>query len=132
MTPNRPYMIRALFEWICDNNCTPYLLVDAARPSVSVPLDYVRDNKIVLNISPGAVRDLEMTNEQISFNARFGGHDFALVIATSAVLAIYARETHAGMTFESAATADGADSPDTEAIANRRSATEVGHLKVVK
>jgi stringent starvation protein B len=121
-------MIRALFEWICDNNCTPYLLVDATQPGVSVPSDYVRDNKIVLNISPGAVRDLQMSNEQVRFSARFGGRDFSLDIPTPAVLAIYARETHAGMTFETsetAATATTTASTDTAASA-------VSHLKVVK
>ncbi len=99
MTPNRPYLLRAFYEWIVDNNCTPYLVVDATLPGVKVPLQHVKDGQIVLNISPGAVGNLLLGNDAVTFNARFSGNPFALYIPQRAVLAIYARENGAGTMF---------------------------------
>jgi len=99
MTPNRPYLLRAFYEWIVDNNCTPYLVVDATLPGVRVPPQYVKDGQIVLNVSPGAVGNLSLANDEVTFNARFGGSPFALRIPQYAVLAIYARENGAGTMF---------------------------------
>src|SRR6056297_3317745 len=74
MTSSRPYIIRALYEWIVDNRATPYILVDAYGSGVSVPQNFVnKDGQIVLNVSPTAVKDLHIGNEALSFNARFGG-----------------------------------------------------------
>ena len=87
MTSNRPYPIRALYEWLVDNQLTPYLLVDANRDSVHVPSRYVEEGRIVLNVSPSAVRDLNLGNELISFEARFGGAAFAISLPPDAVLA---------------------------------------------
>ena len=86
MTSNRPYLIRALYEWLVDNDLTPYLLVDANRDSVHVPERYVEDGRIVLNVSPNAVRDLTLGNELIAFEARFGGAAFAISLPPEAVL----------------------------------------------
>ena len=99
MTPNRPYLLRAFYEWIVDNNCTPYLVVDATLPGVKVPLQHVKDGQIVLNISPGAVGNLLLGNDAVTFNARFSGNPFALYIPQRSVLAIYARENGAGTMF---------------------------------
>ena len=99
MTPNRPYLLRAFYEWIVDNNCTPYLVVDATMPGVKVPLQHVKDGQIVLNISPGAVGNLLLGNDAVTFNARFSGNPFALYIPQRSVLAIYARENGAGTMF---------------------------------
>jgi stringent starvation protein B len=99
MTPNRPYLLRAFYEWIVDNNCTPYLVVDATLHGVKVPLQHVKDGQIVLNISPGAVGNLLLGNDAVTFNARFSGNPFALYIPQRAVLAIYARENGAGTMF---------------------------------
>lgn len=99
MTPNRPYLLRAFYDWIVDNNCTPYLVVDATLQGVRVPPQYVKDGQIVLNISPGAVGNLSLANDEVTFNARFGGSPFALRIPQYAVLAIYARENGAGTMF---------------------------------
>ncbi|MDS4030530.1 MAG: ClpXP protease specificity-enhancing factor [Candidatus Contendobacter sp.] len=99
MTSTRPYLIRALYEWIEDNGLTPHILVDAEAPGVSVPKQHVRDGQIVLNINPAAVRDLRLGNEWIEFNARFGGVARAIQIPVAAVLAIYARENGHGMAF---------------------------------
>jgi stringent starvation protein B len=99
MTSNRPYLIRALYEWLVDNDLTPYLLVDARRSDVQVPEQYVEDGRIVLNVSPSAVRNLELGNESISFEARFSGAAFAILLPPSAVLGVYARENGKGMLF---------------------------------
>lgn len=97
MTSHRPYLLRALYEWIADNGMTPHLLVDATRSGVQVPLHAVKDGRIVLNVAERAVARLEMTNESIRFSARFGGVSHTVSVPISAVLAIYARETGQGM-----------------------------------
>jgi stringent starvation protein B len=97
MTSHRPYLLRALYEWIADNGMTPHLLVDATRPMVQVPTHAVKDGRIVLNVAERAVAGLQMTNEVISFSARFGGVSHAVSVPVSAVLATYARETGQGM-----------------------------------
>ncbi len=99
MTPSRPYLIRAIHEWVLDNGMTPYLLVDAEQESVDVPRDSVQDGKVVLNISPQAVQGLMMNNDQIEFNARFSGVGTYVSVPIQAVLAIYARENGRGMVF---------------------------------
>jgi stringent starvation protein B len=97
MTSHRPYLLRALYEWIADNGMTPHLLVDATRPHVQVPVHAVKDGRIVLNVAERAVAGLQMNNDVIRFNARFGGVSHAVSVPVSAVLAIYARETGQGM-----------------------------------
>lgn len=99
MTPSRPYFVRAVYEWLNDNNMTPYVLVDAAKPNVRVPQAYVKDARIVLNIAPGAVKDLYVRNEALSFSARFGGVSTQIFVPMAALLAIYARENGQGMYF---------------------------------
>lgn len=100
MTPSRPYIMRALYEWIVDNDCTPYMLVDAVRDDVMVPRQYVKDGQIVLNISPGAVIDLTISNDAVVFNGRFGGVATDIYVPVAAVVGIYARENGQGMVFE--------------------------------
>jgi len=99
MTPSRPYLIRALHEWITDNNMTPYLLVDAEHAHAEVPQEYVEGGKIVLNVSLRAVQGLELGNEQVAFRARFAGNPTHVAVPVGAVLAIYARENGKGMVF---------------------------------
>lgn len=110
MTTHRPYLLRALHEWIADNGMTPHLLVDATRPAVQVPMHAVKDGKIVLNVAERAVVRLEMGNDVIRFSARFAGVSHSVSVPVSAVLAIYARETGQGMALpeEGAAADDGA------------------------
>ena len=100
MTPSRPYILRALYEWIVENDCTPYLLVDAGINDVMVPQQYVKDGQIVLNISPGAVMDLNISNDAVVFNGRFGGVAFDVFVPVGAVMGIYARENGQGMVFD--------------------------------
>lgn len=100
MTSNRPYLIRACYDWIVDNNCTPYLAVDAYYPGVEVPQSYVNDGQIVLNIAPRAVMDMEFGNDLIRFNTRFGGVPTDIQLPVDSVMGIYARENGQGMIFE--------------------------------
>lgn len=100
MTPSRPYILRAIYEWIVDNGCTPHLLVDALRPDVVVPEAYVADGQIVLNIAPAAVVSLQMGNDAIAFNGRFGGQPVDIFVPVAAVRGIYARENGQGMVFD--------------------------------
>ncbi|MEG3182455.1 ClpXP protease specificity-enhancing factor [Lysobacter erysipheiresistens] len=97
MTSHRPYLLRALYEWIADNGMTPHLLVDATRADVQVPKGAVKEGRVVLNIADRAVSGLEMSNELIRFSARFGGVSQTVSVPVGAVLAIYARETGQGM-----------------------------------
>lgn len=99
MTSNRPYLIRALYEWLLDNNQTPFFLVDAEHSDAVVPEGYIEDGRIVLNVSPTAVRDLHLGNDMISFNARFGGRAQDIFVPPSAVLGVYSRENGQGMLF---------------------------------
>lgn len=100
MTPSRPYFVRAIYEWLNDNNLTPYVLVDATRPGVQVPTAFVKEGRIVLNVAAGAVRDLFLRNGDIGFSARFGGVPMQVFVPMGAVLAIYARENGQGMFFD--------------------------------
>ncbi|MDQ3618489.1 MAG: ClpXP protease specificity-enhancing factor [Pseudomonadota bacterium] len=113
MTSHRPYLLRALYEWIADNGMTPHVLVDATRSGVQVPLHAVKEGKIVLNVAERAVSRLEMTNDLIRFSARFGGVSHTVSVPVGAVLAIYARETGQGMALpEDSIAADTANSAD--------------------
>ena len=99
MIPSRPYLIRAFYDWITDNEWTPYLLVNAEFEHATVPQAFVEDGKIVLNISFNAVRSLEMTNTEVKFAARFNGVVEDIFVPVGAVEAIYARENGQGMHF---------------------------------
>ncbi len=105
MNSSRPYILRALHEWIVDNECTPHILVDADHPQVKVPPGHVVDGRIVLNTAPAAVRYLEIDSQAVSFEARFSGAPFSLYVPIDAVLAIYARENGKGMFFDTSADA---------------------------
>lgn len=100
MTSTRPYLIRAFHDWILDNGMTPYLLVDVSVPGTRVPAAYVRDGRIVLNISPVAVGDLRLGLEETTFSARFGGVAQQICLPTLAIQAVYARENGQGMFFD--------------------------------
>lgn len=100
MTSSQPYLIRAIYDWIIDNGFTPYLLVNAENDYAMIPREYVEDGKIVLNINPSAISDLQLGNDYIMFNARFSGKAMEVSVPIIAVLAIYARENGQGMMFD--------------------------------
>ena len=99
MTSSKPYLARALYQWILDNDNTPYILVDAASDQVLIPDGIANDGKVVLNLAPAAIQHFEMTNTQISFSARFNGVAEQIYVPVSSLLAIYARENGEGMMF---------------------------------
>jgi len=99
MTSSRPYLLRAIYDWIVDNGLTPYLLVNAGMENVIVPTEYVSNGKIILNVAPAAVNDLDIGNEEIHFNARFSGNPMYVSVPMSAAMAIYAKENGRGMVF---------------------------------
>lgn len=98
-TPQKPYLIRAIYEWLLDNQLTPYLLVNTDHDDVEVPREFINDNKIVLNITPEAVQNFHADNEWISFSARFSGKPMELFIPIAAIHAIYGKENNEGMFF---------------------------------
>ncbi|WP_339036921.1 ClpXP protease specificity-enhancing factor [Serratia symbiotica] len=100
MTPRRPYLLRALYDWLLDNQLTPHLVIDVTCPGIQVPMEFARDGQIVLNIAPHAVGNLELSDDEVRFNARFGGMPRQVSVPMAAVQAIYARENGAGSLFE--------------------------------
>ncbi len=134
MTPSRPYLMRALNEWILENDCTPYVLVDAGMPGVQVPEDYIDNGQIVLNISTSAVKSLLIDDDGLSFNARFGGVPIDLYVPMVAILAIYAKENGQGMVFGSEAGAPDPNKPPepTKPKSDEKPAKARPSLKVVK
>ncbi|MEN8166224.1 MAG: ClpXP protease specificity-enhancing factor [Pseudomonadota bacterium] len=129
MTSNRPYLIRALFEWLVDNDLTPYLLVDAEQDQVVIPREFIDEGRIVLNINPRAVADLQLGNKWITFSARFKGEPQEVMVPPGAVLGIYAKENGQGMLFpveESEGDAQSGDEPEPPRPGGRPS------LKVVR
>lgn len=109
MSSNRPYLLRAIYDWISDNNLTPYVLVDAGFAGVRVPPQVVKNGQVVLNLAMRAVANLDLGNEWISFQARFSGVSHAIQIPVQAVLALYAQENGQGMMFP--AEEEGDDTP---------------------
>lgn len=100
MTPRRPFMLRAFYDWLLDNELTPHLVVDATLPGVKVPMEFVQDGQIILNIAPRAVGNLELADDAVRFNARFSGKPHNVFVPMYALQAIYARENGAGTLFE--------------------------------
>ncbi|OED40763.1 ClpXP protease specificity-enhancing factor [Chromatiales bacterium (ex Bugula neritina AB1)] len=124
MTSSQPYLIRAIYEWIVDNNLTPYLMVDATRKGTIVPEDYLDEKgMIILNISPSATSELLMSNEEITFNARFSGQAICIVVPTYSVKAIYARENGQGMMFDGEAADEEASQAERNASKDKKRAT---------
>lgn len=111
MTSSRPYLVRAIYDWILDNHLTPHLVVDAALQGVNVPPAAIRDGQVVLNIAPRAVAQLELGNEQVRFLARFGGVSHDVRVPLEAVLAVYAQENGQGMMFPAEAASSSEPGP---------------------
>lgn len=138
MTSSRPYLVRALNEWILDNGGTPHIVVDAGVQGVEVPQDYVSNGQIVLNISASAVQGLSVDNEALSFSARFGGVPMQVWVPIRGVMAIYAKENGQGMVFgrepgSPDPEGEGQGSGEGEAPSSRKdSASKKPSLKVVK
>ncbi|MGM0630261.1 MAG: ClpXP protease specificity-enhancing factor [Pseudomonadota bacterium] len=136
MTPKRPYLLRGLYEWIVDNDLTPHLVVDATIVGTVVPQNFVSEGQIVLNISPTAVQNLQLADQEVRFNARFGGQPMQVIVPMTAALAIYARENGAGAMFEAEPELDKMPELDEEeqnsTETEKKSAKKKPNLKVVK
>jgi stringent starvation protein B len=140
MSSNRPYLLRAIYDWISDNNLTPYVLVDAGYEGVRVPPQVIKNGQVVLNLAMRAVANLDLGNEWISFQARFSGVSQAIHIPVQAVLALYAQENGQGMMFPAD---DSPEAPSTSAAPSDEAPTPpddggdkpkrgAPHLRVVK
>lgn len=132
MTSSRPYLIRAIYQWIADNGMTPHLLVDVAVDGVQVPSEHVQNGKIILNIAPMAISSLVLGDTEITFSARFSGKSQGIYVPIEAVLAVYARENGQGMMFSEddgaiSAPEDDGDGPDDDPDKPKRPS-----LRVVK
>ena len=127
MTPSRPYLIRAMYDWIVDNSMTPHILADSSSDQVKIPRQYEEDGKIVLNIGPAAVQSLNLGKDAVSFDARFDGKPMTVVIPIESVLAIYTRENGQGMMF-----AEEDELPPTDGSQDSSSKPKHPHLRVVK
>lgn len=128
VTPTRPYLARAIYEWICDNQLTPYLLVDATQPHTDVPQQFVKDGQIVLNLAPHAIHQFHMSNDAITFSARFGGVAREIYVPIRAVLGVYARENGQGLFFDPSEYAD-IQEPVEIPVADKKQETESGKKK---
>lgn len=130
MLSRRPYLIRAIYDWVLDNQLTPHILVAADAPGVHVPEQFVtEDGKITINISPSAVRDLSLDNDLIRFSARFSGRPFEVEVPPGAVLALYARENGQGMLFGEV---EEPEPPPENPEDSETDGKKGSHLKVIK
>ena len=132
MTSNRPYLLRALYEWIGDNDMTPHLLVDATCEGVQVPKSTIKEGRVVLNIAARAVAQLDLGNREVRFKARFGGVSQSVVVPLAAILAIYAQETGQGMMLPEDGGAMPEESPGDSPEPPEDGPKRGGHLRVVK
>lgn len=128
MTPSRPYLIRAMYDWIIDNGMTPHLLVDTNSEQVIVPRQYEEEGKIILNVSATAVQSLDLGQEAVCFEARFDGESMNVLVPVEYVLAIYTRENGQGMMF----TDDDQSPPPADGSKDDNTKTKHPHLRVVK
>ena len=142
MSSQRPYLLRALYEWVVDNGMTPHVLVDATQPGVRVPAHAVKDGRIVLNIAERAVGGLRMDNDSLRFSARFGGVSQSVLVPLPAVIAVYARETGQGMALPADLLPAGAEAASDATVADEGDDTPPqspaeppkrgAHLRIIK
>jgi len=127
MTSSRPYLLRAMYEWIVDNGMTPYILVDTRNDQVIIPRQFEEDGKIVLNLGPTAVQSLDLGIEAVNFDARFDGKSMDVMVPIEHILAIYTRENGQGMMF-----ADEDLPPPGDDSQDNGNKQKTPHLRVVK
>ncbi len=140
---NKPYLLRAIYEWLLDNEVTPYLIVNAQIENVVVPEEHINNGEIILNISPSAVQNLVMANDKVHFSARFSGQPRNIYLPIESIVAVFAKENGLGMSFvdmddstefSSGDTVENVDEQtlvDEKEIKNKE-VTGKSHLKVVK
>ena len=126
----RPYLLRAMHEWISDSGYTPHVIVDATQNGVEVPAAYVKDGKIVLNLSTTATQRLQLRNDWIEFDARFAGVVHHVRVPLTAVLGVYARETGEGMIFSESESEPPPESPEPPAADARAAGAPARRAKL--
>ncbi|MEQ6918336.1 ClpXP protease specificity-enhancing factor [Halomonas aquatica] len=128
MQSSRPYIARALYQWLLDNELTPYIVVDAEQECVEVPRQFVQNGQIVLNLAPTAIRDFSLENDAVSFSARFGGRPMQVMVPMEALIAIYARENGVGMVFghEPVLPVEAAEADDSPSLSEVESQVDAG------
>jgi stringent starvation protein B len=131
MISTKPYMLRAIHEWCVDNNLTPHLIVVVNRQT-RVPMAYVKDGEIVLNVNYGATKDLHVDNESVVFSARFGGVSQNIYIPMNAIKGIFARENGQGMFFEVSADQNDVDNVEKTSSEAGNSSIEVDKKRNIK
>lgn len=133
MLSNKPYLIRAFYDWIVDSKCTPLLVVDATLPRCNVPKEYVENGEIILNIAPEAIRDLKIGNSMVEFKASFSGIAHLISAPIRAVMAVYAEENGQGMFFDVEAEGEG-EGDDTSMLQpeTTQAKQRASHLKLVE
>ncbi len=135
-TSNKAYLLRAIYDWILDNDATPYLLVDALIYNVEVPQQHIKDGQIVLNIMPSAIQNWHVDNTAVSFSARFSGQVQNIYLPMNSIMAIYAHENGLGMAFPEEAMDENVESSETHEQAQisekKNVKKETSHLKIVK
>ena len=132
MTSSRPYLVRALYDWILDNRCTPHILVYADAEGVDVPREHVQGGQVVLNIDPTAIRNLLMDKQAVSFSARFSGKETDIYIPMQAIMGIITRETGQGMMFDFMEPPSPPDDDQSTDSKSSKAKTEKPTLRVVK
>jgi len=132
MTSNRPYLMRAMYEWILDNELTPHVMIDAEMPDVEVPRQYIEDGKIILNVAPRAVQSFLIDNECLGFSARFAGKPYNIYAPISAIRAVYAAENNEGMMFDKLPESDVDNATDPDDTPPTPPAGKRPTLRVVK
>lgn len=136
MTSTRPYLIRAFYDWIVDNGCTPHIVVNTSITGVEVPVEYIENEQIVLNIATSAVQGLALGDKAIEFRARFGGQVRRIWAPVTSVLAIYARENGRGMVFAEEEESEEPPTPpassDSDEKSDNKKSNGRSHLRVVK
>lgn len=144
MISNKPYLVRAFYQWIVDSGCTPFLVVNANAKRCVVPTEHVENGEITLNVSPEAIRDLNISNKQVEFRASFSGMVHVICAPMHAILAVYAQENNQGMFFdmeeeveeevEEEGGSDGVALATADMAASDVKSTKTGaaHLRVVK
>ena len=135
MTSNRPYLMRAMYDWILDNDLTPHVMIDAEMPNVEIPRQYVEDGKIILNVAPRAVQGFLIDNDCLGFNARFGGKPYDIYAPINAIRAVYAAENNEGMMFDKLPEREPEPPKDTEELSSEATAPDKSKrptLRVVK
>ena len=132
MTSLRPYLLRALIDWVVDNELTPHMVIDCAVPGVAAPTEHAQDGKLTLNISASAVRNFSLDDKRVSMDCRFQGRSMRIDAPVGAVIGVYAKENGMGMGLEADRGESAGDPAPSKPERSRKSASQRPTLRLVK